>query len=187
MSIERYVKAQESVWQQVVEELSAGKKLTHWSWFIFPQIQGLGESAMSKRYALESTDEAAALWGHPILGPRLRQCIELMLKHEGRFTPQEILGHIDAVKLRSCLTLFERAIPAENLFSEALDHLYHGERDEHTLIIIGHKSLLSRDQKVNHLLAKISLHKLAKGNQLPRTFVEPRGSMIPFNSKKKSS
>ena len=136
MSIERFVEAQESVWESVVTELSAGKKLTHWSWFIFPQIRGLGESAMSKRFAIKSVQEAAVYWQHPVLGPRLLQCIELVLKHEGRFTPQEILGPIDAVKLRSCLTLFERAVPEDPFFSDALADLYHGERDQHTMKIL---------------------------------------------------
>ena len=136
MSIERFLEAQEHVWQQVVEELSAGKKLTHWSWFIFPQIQGLGETAMSKKYAIKSVQEAAAYWKHPVLGPRLLQCIDLLMRHDGRFTPKEILGPIDAVKLRSCLTLFEQAAPEEPLFCEALDGLHHGERDQHTLKIL---------------------------------------------------
>lgn len=135
-NLDRFIEAQERVWTAVLKELSAGKKLTHWSWFIFPQIRGLGESAMSKMYAIESTDEAIALSEHPILGPRLRQSIELLSKHEGRFTPQEILGPIDAVKLRSCLTLFEAALPEEPLFGEALDDLYHGERDQQTLKIL---------------------------------------------------
>lgn len=133
---ERFVEAQKHVWKSVIAELSSGKKLKHWSWFIFPQIRGLGESAMSKRYSIESVQEAVAYWQHPVLGPRLRQCIELMLTHEGRFTPDEVLGHIDALKLRSCLTLFERAVPEELLFSEALEDLYHGERDPQTLKIL---------------------------------------------------
>ena len=136
MSIERFIEAQQPVWGKVVEELSAGKKLTHWSWFIFPQIRGLGDSAMSKMYAIESIDEAVAYWQEPVLGPRLRQCVELMLKHDGRFTPGEVLGHTDALKLRSCLTLFEQAIPEESLFNEALDDLYRGERDPQTLKIL---------------------------------------------------
>ena len=135
-NLERFIEAQERVWTTVLKELSAGKKLTHWSWFIFPQIRGLGESAMSKMYAIESVQEAAAYWQHPVLGPRLIQCIELMMRHVGRFTPKEILGPIDAIKLRSCLTLFEAALPEEPLFGEALADLYHGERDQHTLNIL---------------------------------------------------
>jgi uncharacterized protein (DUF1810 family) len=136
MSIERFVKAQQPVWGAVVDELSSGKKLTHWSWFIFPQIQGLGESAMCKKFAIKSLDEAVTFWKHPALGPSLSQCIELMMRHEGRLTPEEILGTIDAVKLRSCLTLFEEAVPEEPLFSDALDDLYYGERDQQTLKIL---------------------------------------------------
>jgi uncharacterized protein (DUF1810 family) len=136
MSIERFVEAQQSVWGAVVEELSVGKKQTHWSWFIFPQIRGLGESAMSRRYAIESIQEANVYWQHPILGQRLRKCIELMLKHEGRLTLEEILGHIDAVKLRSCLTLFELAVPSEPIFHAALEDLYCGVRDNATIQIL---------------------------------------------------
>lgn len=136
MSLERFVEAQAHVWESVLAELSAGKKLTHWSWYTFPQIQGLGESVMSKRYAIQSIDEAVQFWQHPVLGSRLRQCIDLMLGHEARFTPEEVLGPIDAIKLRSCLTLFERAVSEEPLFGEALDDLYHGERDQQTLKIL---------------------------------------------------
>ena len=139
-ALDRFVSAQDFVWDAVIGELSAGKKQTHWSWFIFPQIRGLGESALSQRYAIDSAQEADAYWHHSVLGPRLRECVEQMLKHEGRFSPEEVLGPVDAMKLRSCLTLFEKAIPGEPLFGEALDALYQGQRDPQTLkILAGNK------------------------------------------------
>jgi uncharacterized protein (DUF1810 family) len=123
--LERFVTAQNPVWPRVTAELEAGHKRGHWMWFVFPQIAGLGTSAMSQRYALASLDEARAYLAHPVLGPRLRQATDLMLAHAG--TPAEaILGGIDAVKFRSSMTLFRTAAPDEPRFARALDAFYDG-------------------------------------------------------------
>jgi uncharacterized protein (DUF1810 family) len=103
----RFVLAQAPVYAQVVDELRAGKKTSHWMWFIFPQLRGLGTSANAEFYGLGSADEAFAYWQHALLGSRLRECVELMLAVKGR-TPHDILGTPDDLKLRSCLTLFVR-------------------------------------------------------------------------------
>jgi uncharacterized protein (DUF1810 family) len=133
--LERFVAAQDPVWGRVVAELAAGAKRSHWMWFVFPQLAGLGTSAMSVRYALGSAAEAAAYLAHPVLGPRLREATDLMLAHAG--TPAEaILGGIDAVKLRSSMTLFRAAAPAEPRFQAALDAFYGGEPDPRTLALL---------------------------------------------------
>jgi uncharacterized protein (DUF1810 family) len=136
--LERFVAAQDPVWSRVVAELRAGAKRSHWMWFVFPQIAGLGASAMSVRYALASVEEAADYLAHPVLGPRLREATDLMLAHAG--TPvTAILGGIDAVKLRSSMTLFRAAAPGEPRFQAALDAFYAGEPDPRTLALIaGH-------------------------------------------------
>lgn len=125
MSLERFVEAQDRVWPQVEAELAAGAKRTHWMWFIFPQIAGLGRSETARHFALASLDEARAYLAHPVLGRRLRRGVELMLTHAGR-APEAILGGIDAVKFRSCLTLFAQAAPEEPLFAVALSAFYGG-------------------------------------------------------------
>jgi uncharacterized protein (DUF1810 family) len=123
--LERFVTAQDPVWPRVTAELAAGAKRSHWMWFVFPQIAGLGSSAMSQRYALDSLDDARAYLAHPVLGPRLLEATDLMLAHAG--TPAEaILGGIDAVKFRSSMTLFQAAAPDEPRFARALDAFYDG-------------------------------------------------------------
>lgn len=140
--LERFVEAQDRVmsgrpaYSHALEELSQGRKRTHWIWFILPQIAGLGSSDMSRFYAIGSLDEAKAYLGHPTLGPRLRECVQAVLGVEGR-TASDIFGGIDAAKFRSCLTLFERAAPHEKLFSAALEKYCAGERDAATLRLIG--------------------------------------------------
>jgi uncharacterized protein (DUF1810 family) len=121
--LERFVAAQDPVWPTVVAELSAGAKRSHWMWFVFPQIAGLGQSAMSVRYALASRAEAAAYFAHPILGHRLREATDLMLAHAGR-SADAILGGIDAVKFRSSMTLFDAAAPEEPRFRAALSAFF---------------------------------------------------------------
>jgi uncharacterized protein (DUF1810 family) len=135
--LERFVAAQEPVWDEVVAELRAGRKRTHWIWFVFPQIAGLGASHMSVRYAIASRGEAAAYLDHPVLGPRLRQVTDLMLGHAGE-SAQTILGGIDAVKFRSSMTLFQAAAPAETRFGAALDAFFDGLPDPRTLAILAH-------------------------------------------------
>jgi len=129
--LERFVTAQQGVYNGVLDELRSGRKVGHWIWFIFPQITGLGYSAMSQRYAISSLDEARAYLAHPVLGARLRECAASVLATTGR-TALEILGSIDAVKLRSSMTLFHRAAPDEPLFAQVLDRYYGGIADEAT-------------------------------------------------------
>jgi uncharacterized protein (DUF1810 family) len=126
-----FVAAQDPVWPRVVAELTAGAKRGHWMWFVFPQLAGLGTSAMSARYAIGSVEEAAAYLAHPLLGARLREATDLMLTHAGR-PAEAILGGIDAVKFRSSMTLFQAAGP-EPRFAEALATFYDGVPDPRTL------------------------------------------------------
>lgn len=130
--LNRFVAAQEPVYAQVLAELRAGAKRSHWMWFVFPQIAGLGFSAMAQRYAIGSLDEARAYLAHPVLGPRLRDCVRLVLAVQGR-DAHGIFGSPDDVKFRSSLTLFARAAPDEALFREALDTYYGGAEDAATL------------------------------------------------------
>jgi len=126
--LDRFVRAQQGVYDGVLDELRAGRKVGHWIWFIFPQIAGLGHSSMSQLYAISSLDEARAYLAHPVLGPRLRECAAIVLTTTGRSAP-EILGSIDAVKLRSSMTLFHRAAPEEPVFQRVLERYYDGVAD----------------------------------------------------------
>lgn len=129
--LERFVAAQAPVWEAVVAELAAGRKASHWMWFVFPQIAGLGRSDMARYYALAGRDEARAYLGHPLLGPRLDQATDLMLTHAG--TPATaILGDIDAVKFRSSMTLFAAAAPETERFGAALRDFFDGVPDPAT-------------------------------------------------------
>jgi uncharacterized protein (DUF1810 family) len=130
--LERFVVAQAPVYDAVRAELRAGRKRSHWMWFVFPQIRGLGISPTAMRYAVASLDEARAYLAHPLLGPRLGECVGLILALEGR-SAVEIFGPIDATKLRSCLTLFEAAAPEDRIFGRALETYFGGERDPATL------------------------------------------------------
>jgi uncharacterized protein (DUF1810 family) len=131
VSLERFVEAQEGVYSRALAELRAGKKQSHWMWFIFPQIAGLGHSAMAQRYAIPSLDEARAYLAHPLLGTRLRECCEAVLAVEGK-TAHQIFGSPDDMKFRSSLTLFDFASP-EGIFRDLLEKYYNGEADELTL------------------------------------------------------
>jgi uncharacterized protein (DUF1810 family) len=129
--LERFVSAQERDYDQVLVELRRGRKTSHWIWFIFPQIAGLGHSEMSRRFAIASLDEARAYLAHPVLGARLRECAGLLLATDGR-SADEILGGIDAIKVRSSMTLFHRAAPKEPVFRAVLDRFYGGVADPAT-------------------------------------------------------
>jgi uncharacterized protein (DUF1810 family) len=129
--LDRFVAAQEGVYAGALAELRAGRKTGHWIWFVFPQMAGLGRSEMSARYAISSLDEARAYLDHPVLGPRLRECAAAMLATHGR-SADEILGSIDAVKLRSSMTLFLRAVPDEAIFRDVLHRYYGGVADAAT-------------------------------------------------------
>jgi uncharacterized protein (DUF1810 family) len=126
--LDRFVTAQHGIYDGVLAELRRGRKTGHWMWFVFPQIAGLGRSATAQKYAIESLEEARAYAAHPVLGPRLRECAEALLSVQGR-TAEEILGSIDAVKLRSSMTLFHRAAPDEHVYREVLDRYYRSRPD----------------------------------------------------------
>ncbi|HKN09045.1 MAG TPA: DUF1810 domain-containing protein [Pseudomonadota bacterium] len=135
----RFAAAQAPVHSQVVAELTAGCKRTHWMWFIFPQLAGLGHSAMAQRYAIRDLDQAIRYLADPILGDRLRHDVRLMIDHKGK-SALEILGAPDDLKFRSCLTLFGQAASDNSdrmLFNEALDRFYGGEPDPRTLELLG--------------------------------------------------
>jgi uncharacterized protein (DUF1810 family) len=134
--LQRFVDAQQSVYAQVTAELAAGAKTSHWMWFIFPQLKGLGRSSTARHYGIGSLDEARAYARHPVLGARLRECCRLLTGVRGRSALQ-IFGSVDALKLRSCLTLFERAAPDEPLFAELLRSYCGGERDPATVQLLG--------------------------------------------------
>ena len=128
----RFVAAQDVVWPRVMAELAAGAKRSHWMWFVFPQIAGLGSSAMAVRFALASVAEARDYLAHPVLGPRLVRATGLMLGHAGR-PAEAILGPVDALKFRSSMTLFQATAPGEPCFRAALDAFYDGAPDPRTL------------------------------------------------------
>ncbi len=130
--LQRFVDAQDPVYERVRGELESGRKQSHWMWFIFPQIAGLGRSPMALRYAISSLDEARAYLEHPLLGPRLRECTRLVMQVAGR-SAHQILGSPDNMKFRSCLTLFARAAPEERIFRNALEKYFDGEEDSLTL------------------------------------------------------
>lgn len=135
-NLERFVEAQKPVYARVLGELRAGQKASHWMWFVFPQIQGLGGSPMAIRYAIASLAEARAYLGHPVLGPRLIECCEILDGLEGR-SAEAIFGYPDVLKLRSSLTLFARAAgERDSVFDALLDKYYDGEPDPQTLALI---------------------------------------------------
>jgi uncharacterized protein (DUF1810 family) len=131
--LERFVDAQDEggTYRAAVSELRSGRKLSHWMWFVFPQIAGLGQSSMSRRYAISSLAEARAYLAHPVLGPRLVECARIVGELHG-LTPQQIFGEIDAVKLRSSMTLFDHADPANEVFRRVLDAHFAGIGDDAT-------------------------------------------------------
>jgi len=133
--LNRFVEAQLSNYEDALAELRAGNKRSHWSWYVFPQVRGLGSSPMSVRYSINSKDEASAFLAHPVLGARLRECVSAMLAHRG-LSASRILGDIDAQKFRSCLTLFAQAAPSEPLFDEALKKYFDGVPDSKTLSLL---------------------------------------------------
>lgn len=135
-SLQRFLDAQAPVYARVCAELQAGRKQSHWMWFIFPQLLGLGQSAMAREYGIASRQEALAYLQHPVLGERLRHCMRLLLGHSG-LSAQEILGSTDAMKLRSCATLFASVAVREPVFQQVLDRFYDGEPDSRTQALSG--------------------------------------------------
>jgi uncharacterized protein (DUF1810 family) len=130
--LSRFVDAQSSSYSDAVDELKAGQKRSHWMWFIFPQVAGLGSSTMAKRYAIGSRAEAEAYLEHPLLGERLKMCVDALLKVEGRSADQ-IMGYPDFMKLQSAMTLFAEISPAESCFEQLLKKYYSGRKDPKTL------------------------------------------------------
>jgi uncharacterized protein (DUF1810 family) len=131
-NLARFVVAQQPVIETILAELRRGRKASHWIWFVFPQIAGLGSSAMARHYAIGSPEEARAYLAHPVLGDRLRDCTSLLLGTSGR-SAREILGDIDAVKFRSSMTLFAEIAPEETVFRQALDMYFESQPDPLTL------------------------------------------------------
>ncbi|HEX3864092.1 MAG TPA: DUF1810 domain-containing protein [Stellaceae bacterium] len=136
-NLRRFVEAQAPVFERVLAELRAGEKRSHWMWFVFPQIAGLGLSPVARTYAISGRDEAVAYLNHPVLGPRLRECTRLVMQTSGR-SIVEILGEPDNLKFRSSMTLFSRVTPENAVFAEALNKFFPaGGEDEATLDRLG--------------------------------------------------
>jgi uncharacterized protein (DUF1810 family) len=133
--LQRFVEAQDGVMADVKRELRSGRKRTHWMWFVFPQIAGPGSSEMSRRYAISSREEAEAYLAHPTLGPRLRDCTEIVNRVEGR-SATEIFGSPDDLKFRSSMTLFDAVADDPEPFGTALQRYYDGEPDPKTLAFL---------------------------------------------------
>ena len=141
--LNRFVRAQETVYERALSELRSGRKRTHWMWYIFPQIDGLAFSSTSEFYAIKSLAEATAYLDHPILGPRLLECAEAVLGVAGR-SAREILGSPDDLKLRSCATLFACVSAPGSVFDRLLEKYYRGERDGKTLQLLGNAPELGK-------------------------------------------
>jgi uncharacterized protein (DUF1810 family) len=142
-NLERFVEAQAGVYEQVCAELRAGQKRSHWMWFVFPQIRGLGSSEMAMRYAISGREEARAYLDHPVLGPRLQECAGIVVELEGR-TVEEIFGYPDDLKFHSSMTLFSEAAAlfaevegsSKSVFHKALKKYFGGKTDRRTLELI---------------------------------------------------
>jgi uncharacterized protein (DUF1810 family) len=139
VDLERFVRAQDEggVYGTALAELRAGRKRSHWMWFVFPQVAGLGRSSTARYFALGSLDEARAYLAHPVLGRRLRECAQALLDLSGPRTAEGVLGGIDSLKLCSSMTLFQLAAPDEPLFTDVLDRFHGGRRDPATLAMLG--------------------------------------------------
>jgi uncharacterized protein (DUF1810 family) len=134
--LERFVTAQAPVYDSVCAELARGRKTSHWMWFIFPQLAALGRSPTAKYFGIASLAEAQAYWQHPVLGPRLAHCTELIVATSGR-SAHEIFGSPDDLKLRSCMTLFSRAAIPADVLERALDKFFDGVPDPSTIELLG--------------------------------------------------
>ena len=135
-NLQRFVDAQREIFGQVLSELREGRKQSHWMWYIFPQIKGLGSSPMAQRYAILSLDEARAYWGHPILGGRLRECTQLVTAAR-RQSIEDILGYPDNLKFHSSMTLFAHATNHDAVFEDALRKYFRSEYDHLTMERLG--------------------------------------------------
>lgn len=132
---EHFLTAQEPVYSTVLSELRAGDKKSHWMWFIFPQLKALGRSSTAVFYGLQDLSDARSYFSHPILGARLKECTELVLRHHDK-SALEILHHPDNLKFRSCMTLFQLAAPQEPVFTQALDGFFPGDADAMTIQLL---------------------------------------------------
>ena len=135
-NLNRFISAQEGIFEDVITELRNGRKQTHWMWFIFPQIDGLGFSSTTKYYAIKSLEEARQYLNHPVLGARLLQCAGLVLAVEGK-SALEIFGSPDDMKLKSSMTLFAQAAGPGSVFARVLEKYFHGQQDERTITLLG--------------------------------------------------
>jgi len=133
-TLDRFVLAQRGIYGQALAELRAGRKQGHWIWFVLPQLRGLGRSSTAHEYGIANRAEAQSCLAHPLLGARLRECVQTMLAHADR-PAVRILGDVDSMKFRSCLTLFD-AVSTDALFHQALEAFYGGERDAATLALL---------------------------------------------------
>lgn len=138
-NLNRFISAQERDYETALAEISYGKKRSHWMWYIFPQIQGLGFSEAAKHYGIKDLKEASAYHGHPVLGPRLIKISQALLQHENR-TASEIFGNPDDLKLRSSMTLFAAVPNAHPVFQKVIDQFFSGESDQKTLGILGSRA-----------------------------------------------
>lgn len=135
MDYARFLNAQEPIYADVLQELRAGDKASHWMWFIFPQLRELGRSPTARFYGLENLVQARQYLNHPVLGARLKECTQLVMQHHDK-SALEILHHPDNLKFRSCMTLFMLADPNEPLFSSALDTFFKGDADDMTIQLV---------------------------------------------------
>ena len=136
MDLERFVDAQAGTYDRALAELRAGRKTSHWMWWIFPQVAGLGRSSTAAAYGVADLDEASAYLRHEVLGPRLVECCRALLALED-VSAERVLGSVDAMKLRSSMTLFAHADPSEPVFRDVLERLYDGHEDERTVQLLG--------------------------------------------------
>ncbi len=132
----RFTEAQDLIFDTACNELALGEKSSHWMWFIFPQLKGLGSSPIARHYALESATEALDYWQHPVLGARLKKCTQLVLAQPNT-SALDIFGTPDELKFKSCMTLFAKIAPDEPVFQQALTKFFNGKFDEATLKLLG--------------------------------------------------
>lgn len=133
--LQRFIDGQNGLFEDALAEIEAGAKRTHWMWFIFPQFAGLGHSSTTQFYAIRSLSEASAYLAHPLLGYRLRQSVQALLAWSGHRTAEQVLGPVDAIKLRSSLTLFDQVAPGD-IFARGLAAFFAGRSDERTLALL---------------------------------------------------
>lgn len=134
-SLNRFLEAQENIYHQALQELRSGKKVSHWMWFIFPQVDGLGQSSTAKYYSIKSIGEAKEYVTHPVLGKRLLECANILVNLGGK-SASAIFGYPDELKLRSSMTLFDQVAPEQKVFAEVLKKYFNGKVDEKTISLL---------------------------------------------------